>query len=250
MPVHDWTRVSAGTFHDFHSSWITHIKEALNDGVLPDPYYALSEQDAGEMGPDVRTLRGNGAAGAGQAGGSPEVAGVCTLASAPPQVRFTMEPSDPPARRRRVVIRHTSEDRIVAMIEVVSPGNKSGRYALRRFANKALDALHASIHLLLIDLLPPGPRDPQGIHGALWEEVDPSRPYTAPADKPLTLASYAATGRWLAFVEPVAVGDVLLDMPLFIEAEAYVNVPLERTCQQAYRGVPRRWREVIEGSNA
>jgi hypothetical protein len=30
MPMHDWTRVSAGTYHDFHNAWITHIKEALN----------------------------------------------------------------------------------------------------------------------------------------------------------------------------------------------------------------------------
>jgi hypothetical protein len=30
MPVHDWTRVSAATFHDFHGAWIVHLKETLN----------------------------------------------------------------------------------------------------------------------------------------------------------------------------------------------------------------------------
>ena len=35
MPVHDWTRVIAGTFHDFHQGWITHLKEALNNTILP-----------------------------------------------------------------------------------------------------------------------------------------------------------------------------------------------------------------------
>ncbi len=25
MPVHDWTRVSDGTFHDFHYSWVLEI---------------------------------------------------------------------------------------------------------------------------------------------------------------------------------------------------------------------------------
>jgi hypothetical protein len=29
MPVHDWTRVSDGTFHDFHYSWVLEIKRAL-----------------------------------------------------------------------------------------------------------------------------------------------------------------------------------------------------------------------------
>ncbi len=26
MPVHDWTRVEAGIFHDFHHAWIEEIK--------------------------------------------------------------------------------------------------------------------------------------------------------------------------------------------------------------------------------
>ena len=57
MPVHDWTRVSAGTFHDFHSTWIVEIKRALNVGLLPANYYAMAEQVAGETGPDVLTLQ-------------------------------------------------------------------------------------------------------------------------------------------------------------------------------------------------
>lgn len=29
MPVHDWSRVSAGTFHDFHVVWLAEIRNAL-----------------------------------------------------------------------------------------------------------------------------------------------------------------------------------------------------------------------------
>src|SRR6266478_2118611 len=57
MPVHDWTRVNAGTFHDFHSAWIIHLKEALNDGLLPEGYYAMAEQHAGRVIADVLTLQ-------------------------------------------------------------------------------------------------------------------------------------------------------------------------------------------------
>jgi hypothetical protein len=39
MPIHDWTRVNAATFHDFHSAWITHLTEALNFGLLPSDHY-------------------------------------------------------------------------------------------------------------------------------------------------------------------------------------------------------------------
>src|ERR1051325_7376466 len=56
MPVHDWTRVDAGTFHAFHTRWISEIMGALNEGLLPSGYYALVEQVATRMQTDVLTL--------------------------------------------------------------------------------------------------------------------------------------------------------------------------------------------------
>jgi hypothetical protein len=56
MPVHDWTCVPAGIFHHFHQQWMTAISNALNAGRLPPGYYALAEQIAGDMVPDVLTL--------------------------------------------------------------------------------------------------------------------------------------------------------------------------------------------------
>lgn len=44
MSVHDWTRVPPAIYHDVHTSWITHLKGALNEGILPDAYYALLER--------------------------------------------------------------------------------------------------------------------------------------------------------------------------------------------------------------
>ena len=49
------------------------------------------------------------------------------------------------------------------------------------------------------------------------------------------------------YVEPTAVGRELLDMPLFLDPEVYVNVPLEATYQGAYRGVPRLPVPVLGG---
>ena len=44
MPVHDWTRISDGTFHDFHYSWVLEIKRVLAHGLLPNdrPMTAVS----------------------------------------------------------------------------------------------------------------------------------------------------------------------------------------------------------------
>ncbi len=50
MPTHDWTKVEAGIFHDFHHAWIEEIKRALNGGLLPVVYYALAEQHAAGFG--------------------------------------------------------------------------------------------------------------------------------------------------------------------------------------------------------
>jgi hypothetical protein len=244
MPVHDWTRVGAGTFHHFHSAWITHLTEALNDGRLPPDYYAMAEQIAGGRGPDVLTLQTAGTPGEAATTEGPR--GAVAVAVAPPKVRFTAtaEINQYALRKRRIVVRHSSGDRVIAFIEILSQGNKNSRYALRSFVHKAVSALTHGIHLLLVDLLPPGPRDPQGIHGAVWAELGET--YHAPADKPLTLAAYSAGIPKTAYVEPIAVGDVLPDMPLFLTPDDYIPVGLEATYQAAWRGVPKRWRDELE----
>jgi hypothetical protein len=131
------------------------------------------------------------------------------------------------------------------MIEIVSPGNKASRHILRSFVDKAVEVIEAGVHLLVVDLFPPGPRDPQGIHAVLWSEIE-GEAFQLPSDKRLTLASYSAGALKRAFIEPVAVGDVLPDMPLFLEPEYYVPVPLAATYQSAWEGVPQFWREQLE----
>ena len=245
MPVHDWSRVGAGTFHHFHGLWIGEISNALNDGALPPDYYAMTEQVVGGMIPDVLALETRGEGGGFDRGGGDP--GTTAVALRPPKVRFTaMADEDVYAvKQRRLAIRHASGDRIIALIEIVSPGNKGSRRALETFIEKAADALARGYHLLLIDLQPPTPRDPQGIHGALWAEFG-DRSYEAPPDKPLTLAAYSAGPSKTAYIEPIAAGDPLPEMPLFLDPWHYVDVPLEATYQAAWRGVPRRWRDVLE----
>ena len=242
MPIHDWTRVSPGTFHDFHTVWIGGIRTVLNDGLLPSDYYALCEQDATDVGPDVLTLRTNAPAANG--GG-----GVTAVAQSPPKVELTAstEADFYASKQRRLVIHHSSDDRIIALLEIVSSANKRGKKPFRAFVQKAVGALAHGYHLLIIDLQPPSRRDPQGMHGAIWSEIS-NEAYRAPADKPLTLAAYAAGPRITTYVNRLAVGDVLPDMPLFLTPEEYVPVPLEATYQAAWRGVPKRWRSVLEAS--
>jgi len=253
MPIHDWTRVDAGIFHHFHQAWILEIAQALNAGVLPQDYYALAEQIAGGLGPDVLTLESPGGAGSrrknhnGNAGEQREEGdGGVILATKPPRVRYTAEcESERYAQRRsRIAIRHASDDRVVAVLEIVSPGNKASQHALRSFVDKALEFLDAGIHLLIIDLFPPTPRDPQGIHAAIWSELEETD-FRLPEDEPLTLVAYASGETKKAFIEPTAVGKELVEMPLFFEARRYVPVPLAPTYDQAFAAVPQRWQAEL-----
>src|SRR5262249_33665914 len=154
----------------FHAAWLIEIRNALNSGVLPSDYYALAEQIAGSLGPDVLTLQSNGVNGADLSSSS---SGKIAVALNPPKVRFTAatEMDEYVLKQKSLVIRHSSDDRIIALVEIVSPGNKASRHALRAFVEKAAEALYRGFHLLIIDLQPPGPRDPQGIHGAIWGHI-------------------------------------------------------------------------------
>lgn len=202
MPIHDWTRVTAGTFHDFHGAWITHIKEALNRGVLPSGYFAMQEQHAGLKEEDTYRLR-----------------------------------------RRTISIRQEPENQLVAMIEILSPGNKEGAKQLESFVKKSVGAVRSGIHLLIVDLFPPNACNPNGIHGAIWDDT-----FEQPQNRPLTLVSYNADREAEAFIEPVHVGQRLPDMPVFLDSNWYINVPLEATYEMAWQGLPEPYRKILEAT--
>lgn len=249
MPMHDWTRVTAGTFHAFHNAWITHLQEALNGGLLPPSYYALGEHASGDIGPDLLTLR-EAAASDGDGGPAEPERGLIAVASAPPQVQVAQEASSDMAyylaRRRTLVIRHASGDRIVALIEIVSPANKHRRLTVDRFVDKVIAAVENGIHVLLVDPFPPGRHDANGMHAAVWHDLA-AEEYELPPGKPLTLASYCAKQPVAAYMQPLGVQDALTSMPLFLRQTHYVPVPLEATYMQSWSGVPERWRRVIVG---
>jgi len=243
MPVHDWTRVDDGIFHDFHAGWIPEIRTALNGGLLPEGYYALAEQHVGRKIADVLTLHIQPRHIEPSHQFQP-TAGTA-LADAPPRVRFEGSLA---ARQRSLAIRHVSGHRLVALLEIVSPGNKARELNIEVFADKIAEALDAGVNVVVIDLLPPGSFDRQGIHGYIRQRLfDPAEIYNLPADEPLTLASYVGGETIETFVEPIGVGGVLAEMPLFLSAERYINLPLESTYAAAYHGMPAFWRNVIEG---
>jgi hypothetical protein len=241
MPIHDWTRVDPGLFHDFHQDWTIELRRSLNAGRLPPGYFALADQQTGGPIPDVITLN-RGPKGRGKS----ESAGGLAVATAPPKARFVVESEgDIYARRAsRIRIQHRHGE-VVAVIEIVSPGNKSTQTALRAFVRKASDLIWQGIHMLVVDLFPPSERDPQGIHKAIWDELE-DVPFELPPDKPLTVAAYRASPTKTAYVEPVAVGDELPDLPIFLTDFDYIPAPLAETYRASWAAFPADLKELLE----
>jgi hypothetical protein len=248
MPIHDWTRVIAGTWHDFHFAWVAELRKALNRGLLPPGYYAQVDQVARPFGPDVLTLQGTEPAATNGAPGRSGTGGGVAVTVAPPRTAVThsTELTEYTRRRRSLAVRHASGHEIVALIEIVSPGNKGSQYQFDTFVRKVTGALAQGIHVLVVDLFPPTPRDPRGIHAAIWADLvtDPPGGLATP-DAPLILAGYQAEPDLTAFIEPTAVGRPLIDMPLFLTPDTYVNVPLEPTYQAAFEDVPEEYKRIL-----
>lgn len=138
----------------------------------------------------------------------------------------------------------------MCILELVSPGNKAGRAALAQFVQKTNEFLDAGVNVLVIDILPPTPRDPHGIHRAIWGE-DEEEAFELPADQPLVLAAYVAGDLSVglsttAYVNSVGVGDPLPDMPAYLDADGYVPVPLEATYQATWATCPADLRYFVE----
>jgi hypothetical protein len=243
MPVHDWSRVDRSLFHSFTLGWLTRISGRLNAGVLPTAYFAMCETLREPDRPIFLEL--------------PEPARRFEEPGQPGERRFYPEDlpqtwlhidSDQREYAEKVItIRHCDHHQPVAAIRIMSPDNKRGRYRFASFVGWAVEVIRVGFPLLLVDLFPPTPHEPQGIHKAIWDEFMKSD-FALPPDRPLTLAAYRGNPCLEAFIEPAAVGGSLAEMPLFLPRDEYVLVPLEATYQAEWAEFPLK--ELFEGQDS
>jgi hypothetical protein len=217
---------------------------SLNGGLLPDGYYALAEQHASKRIADILTLQvsepGSSVAPASRDRG-------VAVANAPPKADLKLVADAKVAyrtQRRTLTIRHVSGHRIVALVEIVSPGNIDRLSSVQEFAAKIDSAIDAGLHVLAVDLFPPGKHDPEGMHGAIWARYA-SEDHQVPSDRPLTLSSYVGFPVVEAYVKHLAFSFSIPEMPLFIDTDSYVEVPLDTTYGAAFHDMPAFWRNVL-----
>ena len=171
--------------------------------------------------------------------------GLCDALNAglPPEDHFAV--IEPARGADRIVVRHQrGQGRIVAVVEIVSPGDKASEAALRGFIETITQSIVRHVHVLVVDLFPPGRHDPQGIHKAIWDELE-EEDFELPGDRPLIVAAYDSGPIPVTYVEPLAVGDILPEMPLFLEPGSYVPAPLESTYQAAWDVFPAALKDLL-----
>ena len=239
MPMHDWTKVDSWLFHDFHTCFLVEIRKGLN-ARLPSGYYALAEQSLKSMVPDVLTLQSHPNGTVSGLSASPLWSGPQTAVLPNLSVVDRVTVKRLGFKQKRIAIRHKTNDRLVAIVEIVSPGNKASRKEWRRFVYKATAALQNGVHVFVIDPFPAPNFYPRGTHDAIWSNLGGKR-YTPPADQPLTYASYESSNtfsqEFRCFVQPGRPGEALPEVPLFLEPERFINVPLEELYSDAMKYV-------------
>ena len=248
MPIHDWSRVPSGLFHHFHQSWSIRMSDALNGGLLPSNLSALVEQRAGVKEPNILAIEDYGTLDDRESSLLEANAGrVATMEA--PATRIVQRSADEiyADRANRIVIRHHL-GRIVAIIEIVSPGNKDKRGAIRNFVEKTVDFIRAGVHVLIVDLFPPTVRDPKGLHKLIWDEIE-DQPFELPPGLDRLLMSYQAGREKVAYIEPLAIGDTMPDMPLFLTPQLHVKVPLETTYGTTWNVLPEQLRSAVTTGN-
>ena len=261
VAIHDWTRVDARRWYGFHLSWVVELCRALNAGVLPADHYADPEQPTPPPIPGLRMYRTSDDPPPDDADEPRDTAprsetdATEVAEDDPASPRLSLRLTAPlstayAGAHRTIAVRHESDDRLVALVELASPSDKDRPHSVAAFTDRVAGAVERGVHVSVIDLLPPRrPDGPGGLIARAAEALGTGDPSDlgVPPGKPLMVGAFDAARPPTLHAEPLSVGDALPDLPVFLRPGRPVAVPLAATYAAAWAATPRRWRAVVEG---
>ncbi len=226
-PHHHW--------ESFHSNWATRIADGIA-AVLPPEFQVEEHTHAGPgFEIDVATYEGqmspqvNASAGA-------ALATRAAPAYAPPVPDGTLPAVFPDTFEVRV-FSTTAGLTLVAVIELVSPGNKDRPAERRAFVAKCASYLAQGVSLIVVDVV-------TNRHANLHNELMRLMEAVPDLDFPPEVTLYAAAYRPLRRAEqetidlwrrPLTVGEPLPTLPLRLTGDLFVAVDFESAYQEACR---------------
>lgn len=226
-PHHHW--------ESFHSNWATRIADGIA-AVLPPEFLVEEHTHAGPAFEiDVAAFEAEGYV----PNNGPTTTALATRTApvyAPPTPDGTLSAVFPDSFEVRV-FNTAAGLTLVAVIELVSPGNKDRPAERRAFAAKCASYLSQGVSLLVVDIVT---NRNANLHDELMRllETAPEREFPAAtslyavAYRPVRREERAEIDLWL---RPLEVGTPLPTLPLRLTGDLFVAVDLEAAYQEACR---------------
>jgi hypothetical protein len=214
-------------WESFHVNWAGAIADTLNESLLPEGYFA---EEHAQLGPwveiDVATFSDSESSGA-RAGGA---ATLLSRAWAPPATAMVIPAAFSDAFEV-LVFEDEGGTRLVAAIELVSPGNKDRARHRQAFAIKCASYLCRGISLIVIDIVT---SRRENLHNQIMQVLGNERASGLPVETTLYGVAYRPIVRdqheqieiWPVTLE---IGKPLPILPLALNAEQCLPIDLETT---------------------
>lgn len=203
-------------WHSFHNSWATYLSSQLN-ALLPSGYFAEANVQFG-VEIDVAAFEESGGAGA-----PPD------WVPSPPSASHPFEMSGVVVEVG--IFSRAGGPQLAGAIELVSPANKDRPLHGDAFVSKCVTYLQAGVGLVLVDVVTERPAD---FHRELLMRLGVGDPGDGPA---LSGSAFRPVEReskcWLdVWREPIAVGQRLPTLPLWLRGGLCLPVELEATYER------------------
>lgn len=215
-------------WESFHSSWATKLADSLTEKWLPPGYIA---EEHVHFGPSVEIDVATFAKEAPIAGS--ENGSVATLGQkvwSPPAADFVVPAVFPETFEVRILATETGP-KLVAAIELISPGNKDRSMERRAFAAKVASYLYQGISVIIVDIV----TNRRGnLHNEVVQLMQAAEALLLPPETSLYAVAYRPFRRtqgdeidiWRV---PLALGAGLPTLPLGLRADLAIPVNLDET---------------------
>jgi hypothetical protein len=203
-------------WYSFHNSWATYLSSQLNT-LLPAGYFAEANVQFG-IEIDVATFEESGGASASPGWPSP-----------PPLAGYPFEMSGVVVEVG--IFSRSGGPQLAGAIELVSPANKDRPLNREAFVSKCVSYLQAGVGLVLVDVVTERPAD---LHRELLVRVGVADPGPGPvlSGSAFRLVERDGKRQLDVWQEPIAVGQRLPTLPLWLRGGLCLPVELEATYER------------------
>jgi hypothetical protein len=220
-------------WESFHSSWATKLADALTERWLPPGYIA---EEHAHLGPsveiDVGPFEWEASATAEEASGA--VATVGRKVWTPPAAEGVLPAVFPDTFEVRVLSTDTGP-KLVAAIELISPGNKDRPTERRGFATKCASYLYQGISVIIVDIVT---NRRANLHNEILRVMEAGNALELPPESNLYAVAYRPLRRGKGdeidvWRSPLALGQALPTLPLGLRADLVIPVEFEAAYAEA-----------------